>query len=451
MRAVLPRRGCLALFAALALACDDTDVTVAINHPPPPPPQSGGGGVIIISSSERLASRALRAAPRVRERSFRPSPDGNARIAADDHAVAADPGTGGKNYDADTNLDFGHDGAARHAFLRARLRNLPRKARILEATLAIQARHADTAPGCEMYVGLVPRDGRWDGSRVRRWAQAPSFDGIVTARDAEGAPLAATGLTASGAANFGIADTGDRFALVSSTEVGQTLTVTQGGALHDVQVQLRRAGTPSGDTRLRVERCRADDGSDDRPDGVALAVSDPVAAGAISTQLAGGLVTYAFASSPTLAPGGRYAFVLESDAAGNAANHLQWKIQHGDRYRRGGLVNRGLAVGWNVVRYPEIHQLPFFFEEDLVTPRAAPHGTLLRVEVPPFPEADAWVDVADVTALLQEWIDDPAYAANDVVAIQLFTTAATPEGARRRGKDFRLRVTWREPEPRPRR
>jgi len=56
-----------------------------------------------------------------------------------------------------------------------------------------------------------------------------------------------------------------------------------------------------------------------------------------------------------------------------------------------------------------------------------------------------WVDVADVTALLQEWVDDPRYRPRGVVAIQLFTAPSTPAGALRRGKDFRLQVTWREP------
>ena len=53
--------------------------------------------------------------------------------------------------------------------------------------------------------------------------------------------------------------------------------------------------------------------------------------------------------------------------------------------------------------------------------------------------------IADVTAQLQEWVDAPDYAAGDVVAIQLFTAASTPPGAVRRGKDFRLQVSWRQP------
>jgi hypothetical protein len=65
--------------------------------------------------------------------------------------------------------------------------------------------------------------------------------------------------------------------------------------------------------------------------------------------------------------------------------------------------------------------------------------------VPPFPAPDTWVDVADLTAQIQEWVDAPAYQPHGVVGIQLFTAPETPAGALRRGKDFRLKVTWREP------
>jgi hypothetical protein len=197
---------------------------------------------------------------------------------------------------------------------------------------------------------------------------------------------------------------------------------------------------------VRVERCRADDGSDDRPDGVPLGMSDPIDAGTIATDVSGGLVTYAFADGPALEADARYAFVLESDAIGSVANHIHLKIHHSDVYGAGGLVNRGLEIGWNIVAYPALNQLPFFFAADLVTPRTAPFGTLARIdEVPPFPAADAWVDVADLTTQLQEWVDDRSYRRGDLVAIELFTTASTPSGAVRRGKDFRLRVTWADP------
>jgi hypothetical protein len=467
---VRSRRPLAPLFASLAvalLACsDDTNVAVQIGQPvctttPCPPPQ-GGGGIIVVTngslsraanasaasaSSSRAPSTAATPGPPVRERVFGPSPAGAARIAADNHAVAADAGTGGKNYDGDTNLDFGFDEAPSHVFLRLRLGDVPPRARILDATLEIQARFADTEPHCGVYAGLVARDGRWDGRfSGPRWAQAPDFDAIATARDAAGQALATTGLMGPGAANFGLEDTGDPVSLVSSTEVGQTLTVTRAGTLAALDLQLRRAGDLSGATRVRVERCRADDGSDDRPDGVPLGVSDPIDAGAIATVVSGGLVTYAFADGPALEAGARYAFVLESDAIGSAANHVQLKIHHGNAYAGGGLVNRGLEIAWNIVAYPALNQLPFFFEEDLVTPRAAPFGTLARIdEVPPFPAPDAWVAVADLTAQLQEWVDDRSYRPRDVVAIELFTTPDTPPGALRRGKDFRLRVTWRGP------
>jgi hypothetical protein len=54
--------------------------------------------------------------------------------------------------------------------------------------------------------------------------------------------------------------------------------------------------------------------------------------------------------------------------------------------------------------------------------------------VPPFPAPDVWVDVADLTAQLQEWVDDPAHAPRGAVAIQLFTAPETPAGALRRGR-----------------
>ena len=453
----------LALFAAALLACDNTDVAVRVGQPvctttPCPPPQ--GGGVIVVTNgslsrnataSAATASSSIAASPRrpvrVHESVFGPSPDGAARIAADNHAIAADPGTGGKNYDNDTNLDFGFDNAPSHVFMRLRLGDVPKRARILDASLEIQARFADTAPHCGVYAGLVARDGRWNGRFFGpRWGQAPDFDAIASARDAEGEELASTGLAAPGSANFGIEDTGTPVSLVSSTEVGQTLTVTRAGTLAEVDLQLRRDGNPIGATRVRVERCRADDGSDDRPDGVPLGVSDAIDASTFSSASAGDLVTYSFAEGPALEAGARYAFVLESDAIGSAANRVQLRIYHGDLYEDGGLVNHGLEVAWNVVAYPALNQLPFFFDQDLVTPRAAPFGTLARIdEVPPFPAPDAWVAVADLTAQLQEWVDDPSYRRRDVVAIELFTTPDTPRGAVRRGKDFRLRLRWQEP------
>ena len=458
VRSRRPLAPLFALFAAALLACDNTDVAVRIGQPvctttPCPPPQ--GGGVIVVTNgslsrsanaSDATAASAARPV-RVRERIFGPSPDGAARIAADNHAIAADAGTGGKNYDNDTNLDFGFDSAPSHVFMRLRLGDVPKRARILDATLEIQARFADTEPHCGVYAGLVPRDGRWDGRFFGpRWAQAPDFDAIATARDASGEALATTGLPFYGAANFGIEDTGTPVSLVSSTEVGQTLTATRAGTLAAVDLQVRRDGNPTGATRVRVERCRADDGSDDRPDGIPLGVSDAVDASTFPLAPAGDVVTYSFADGPALEAGARYAFVLESDAVGSAANRVQVKIHHGDLYADGGLVNRGLEIAWNIVAYPALNQLPFFFDQDLVTPRAAPYGTLARIdEVPPFPAADAWVAVADLTAQLQEWVDDPSYRRRDVVAIELFTTPDTPRGAVRRGKDFRLRLRWQEP------
>jgi hypothetical protein len=450
----------LALLAVSLLACDDdTSVVVAVGQPIPPgnqPPQ-GGGAVIVVTHGEldrnatadRASSGAAESArSRVHvDRLYFPSPGGPARIAADDHAIAVDPGEGGKNYDNDTNVDFGDDAAPRHAFLRVELRDIPRRARILDATLQILARQADAQPGCDVYVGFVPRDGRWnDLRRPLQWSRAPSLDAIASAHGEGGELLATTGLTPPGSSNFGVQDTGDGDPVASSSQVGQTLTLERDGTLADVQVQLRRAGTLAGATRMRVERCRADDGSDDRPDGVPLAVSEPVDAGAIDSGIQGSLVTYAFASRPPLAAGGRYAFVLESDAVGSAASHLQWKIHHGDAYQAGGLVNFGRKIAWNIVAYPELGQMPFFFGEDQVTPRTAAFGTLMRVDdVPAFPAPDAWVDVADVTAQLQEWVDDRSYAPRGVAAIELFAAPSTAPGAIRRGKDFRLKVTWREP------
>lgn len=458
----------LALLAAAPLACDDdTSVVVAVGGEPLPPGTGPppGGTVIVVTHNARdrgdkadLTSNALAESVGSRQSGrggrvhadqlYLPSPHGPARIAADNHAVAADAGTGGKNFDADTNVDFGHDSAPRHAFLRVGLRELPRRARILDASLQILSRHADAEPGLDVQVGLVPPDGVWDDlSRGLHWGQAPSFDGIAIVRDLEGTTLATTGLPPFGAANFGISDTGDPRAPASSSQVGQTLTIERAGTLARIEVQLRRAGTLDGATRMRVERCRADDGSDDRPDGVPLAVSEPVDASSIGSGTQGSAVTYGFLAGPQLEARARYAFVLESETPGSAAAHLQWKIHHGDAYPSGGLVNFGRKIAWNVVAYPELSQLPFFFHEDRITPRAPPFGTLLRVDdVPAFPAPDVWVDVADVTALLQEWVDDPSYRPRGVVAIQLFTAPSTPPGALRRGKDFRLQVTWREPQ-----
>ena len=451
----------LALLAAAPLACDDTAVAVAVGDPVPPGTPPAGGAIVVVRSGaldrDAPAARAPTGAadsagPGRRERAasvhadrlYLPSPAGPARITADDHAVAADPGRDGKNFDADTNVDFGHDSAPRHAFLRIGLHDMPRRARILDARLEILARHADSEPGLDIYVGLVPRDGIWDDlSRRLHWGRAPSFDGIVVARAADGALLASTELPAVGAANFGIGDTGDPH--VSSSQVGQTLTIARAGTLTRVEVQLRRTGPLDGSTRIRVERCRADDGGDDRPDGIPLALSEPVAAAAIGDGLRGSAVIYDFLAGPHLESGARYAFVLESDVPGTAKAHLQWKIHHGDAYPSGGLVNFGHRIAWNVVAYPEVSQLPFFFHEDRVTPRVPPFGTLVRVDdVPPFPAPDEWVDVADVTALLQEWVDAPGYRPHGVVAIELFTAPSTRAGAVRRGKDFRLRVTWRD-------
>jgi hypothetical protein len=444
----------LALLAAAPLACDDTSVVVAVGEPVDPrTPPASGGAVVVVTHADRdrdaAPALAAKASPhaRVHDDVYLPSPLGPARITADDHAVAADPGRGGKNFDADTNVDFGHDSAPRHAFLRVGLRDLPRRARILDASLQILARHADAEPGLDVYVGLVPRDGVWDDrSRRPHWSQAPSFDGVATVRDPNGELLATTALPPFGAANFGISDTGDPRALASSSQVGQTLTLERAGTLARIQVQLRRTGALDGATRMRVERCRADDGSDDRPDGTALALSEPVAAGAIGGGVQGSAVTYGFLGGPQLEAGARYAFVLESDVPGTAAAHLQWKIHHGDAYPSGGLVGFGRKLAWNVVAYPEVSQLPFFFHEDRVTPRVPAFGALARVDdVPAFPAADVWVDVADLTAQLQEWVDDPGYRRRGVVAIQLFTAPSTPTGSIRRGKDFRLQVTWRPP------
>jgi hypothetical protein len=347
----------LALLAAALLACDDdTTVVVAVGDPVPPPGQPPTGGAVIVvtnSSLERdaTAARATSAAAggRVHEGLHLPSPRGPARIAADNHAVAADPGTGGKNFDSDTDVDFGRDVAARHAFLRVGLRATSRGgARILDARLQIpRALRRPRAGTRGLRAGLVPRDGLWDdlrrpptGAAPRASTPSPSRSTPTACRLRDGAGAGGPRTSASGIRVAG--------ALASSSQVGQTLTIWRAGTLARLGVQLRRVGVLDGNTRIRVERCRTDDGSDDRPDGVPLALSEPVAASTIDSGLWGSLVATP-SSRPPLAADARYAFVLETDFPGSAENHLQWKIHHGNAYPAGGLVNYGRKLAWNIV------------------------------------------------------------------------------------------------------
>jgi hypothetical protein len=275
------------------------------------------------------------------------------------------------------------------------------------------------------------------------WATEPSIDGIVTLFDPLSATLDTTGGTP-GSFRVGLRDIGDAPEL-AAREVGQAVTVTSAGTLAFALVRLRRVGTVAGDLRVRIERCGADDGSNDLPDGTSLAVSAGVAASTVATSISGGTVVFTFTGGPALVSGARYAVILEADYTESSTAHCQLVVTHGDSYAGGGVLVYGTQVGWNIVAYPSISSLPFFFAADGITPKVAPVGDLVLVDAPAFASAGEWYDVADLTAQLQAWIDLPGYDPDGALAVQLYATPDCATGAQRRGQDFRLAVAWTAP------
>ncbi len=90
--------------------------------------------------------------------------------------------------------------------------------------------------------------------------------------------------------------------------IAQGFQIPLQAAIHEVQVYLKKIGSPAGNVLLKLQG-----DSSNKPDGVTLDTSDNVAVTSIGTSLA--LVTFTFSTPVRLEPFTQYHLVLEGDSA----------------------------------------------------------------------------------------------------------------------------------------
>lgn len=341
-------------------------------------------------------------------------------------------------------FDFGRTGGE----------TIPAGATILDARLRLRAGEFIVAGPCPVTVSLVARDGIWDRDYgvsipAHEWVNIPVHDG--------GGQLLSTGFaTLAGPSFTGAIPVPNEIPLQSQGGAGadsvirasQTLQATANGTCRFGLVRLRR---PSGSNRpvsvilCELYRAAADDGSDDRPTGSAL-TSGTVSFNSLPTGTAGSMVAFDFSAgggNVAITSGLRYVLVAEplivSSPGPPAASFMS---RRDDPYALGSTSIYAIRAAFSTGHYPTRGKLPFLYEADGSTIRDAPHGSTIDLDLPDFTSLGTFFEVTGLESLVQEWIDDPAYAEDETIAVQVSGRAAATAGQERHWDLAELFVEW---------
>lgn len=231
--------------------------------------------------------------------------------------------------------------------------------------------------------------------------------------------------------------------------IGQTVLVNSNDTLGECAVRLKRTISRVGATVwVRVFQARANDGSDDRPDEVlgALATSDTRPHDDISAGTNGSELTFTFSGGDQIAlsSGTRYVFVVESSWSGSGPLQATRVLtKSGNQYADGSLQLGSLfREAFAEANYPEYGQLPFLYEADNSTPRVAPHGSIVEMDMPAMTN-NVVAELTGLEEVVQEWLDT---GTEDVIGFTVHPVniGATTAGSRQ-WDDAELVVTFGTP------
>jgi hypothetical protein len=208
-------------------------------------------------------------------------------------------------------------------------------------------------------------------------------------------------------------------------EIGQTVTIPNSpGTLSSIQMRLKRYLSPAGSVRLKIFDVAADDGSNDRPVGDPLAVSDDFTASSLPTATTS-FTTFNFSgvNQIDLAPfaNTRLCVVVDSDHEVSSTNAIAVKIDSTNSLTDGSAQIRGnVAQG-------TIGQASYFADIDFPWLRKTTdgtganfgnHGTVSTVTFPTTTASQAFtVDLP--TTQFQEWVNDSRYPFDGMDKIHL--------------------------------
>lgn len=231
--------------------------------------------------------------------------------------------------------------------------------------------------------------------------------------------------------------------------LGQRITAAAGNTtIASITWTLRRSPvSPAGDVRVRIQGVTVDRGIT-IPDGVDIAVSNPIPMSGLSTIGAGAGAVFTFALNPTLVPGQQYFLILDPDDY--PANNVNWiqSRQYNAFLTNGQLYHFGEGLAFDWQNYPgvvDLNQAVVLAAEDII-----PGGIQ-------WPVGNVFVNVLeispDISALIQAQVDMPNYTADSGIIITLSRGSASALGRVMRsnfnvpGPGPVLRITYDEPEP----
>lgn len=206
--------------------------------------------------------------------------------------------------------------------------------------------------------------------------------------------------------------------------------------------EMRRLGNPSGDLTVRIQGVTNDRGID-IPDGVDIAVSNPVSCA--SVPLVDTLTIFTFPANPTLVALTDYFILIEATYPANNTDYIV--IRHENTFLSSGQLKHfgdGLGMDWQnfpgVVDLNQAHQVTTIPGEDVIWPIDA--VTIGVTETSP-----------DIASLVQAQIDAANYTADSgiIVSLSRFIPSAQNRIMRANshpvGPGPILRITYDEPEP----
>lgn len=355
-----------------------------------------------------------------------------ARALSDDLAGETGRSAGGQLRNSFLRFDFGQSGTP----------GPPPRAYVLDARLRLTAAAAQSDP-VPATVALVARDGLWDlpGDGSVGWGLAPGNDAQVAALTGLFAPLSSVSWSGGAPVDWPYQD---RAVLSATQTLGQAWLATASDALGFFAFTARRTGSrPGVKTFCDLYAAAANDGSDDRPSGPLLATSVDRGFDLLPTVAGGATAAWDFRpASPAIVAGNRYVSMCRHDGAAGAPV-MQLKVRGDAPYAGGSLVLGGVRNAFSEVHYPEQGLLPHLYEADGATPRTAPHGGTVDLDLPAFPGVGVDVEIPGLARLVQQWVNDPLYADDRTLAVQVAARAGAAPGALRQWSASELRVLWR--------
>jgi len=242
----------------------------------------------------------------------------------------------------------------------------------------------------------------WTGYRQDQWSTAScsALSTTFTTVFATSATINASWIMRQISAVGSSIDHRDHMAQLVTTRTGNMTIASQ-------LWELDRVGNPTGDLTVRIQGVTTDRGVK-IPDGIDVAVSNPVAASSIGTTV--GFIPFTFPGTVTLAPTTEYFILIEPEYSANNADYI--RVHHEQAFLgAGGLLHygEGLAMDWQ--NYPGVVDLnqAFALGQDLSLDTAWVINSVVTGVVETSP---------DITALVQAQVNAPNYTQDAGIILQ---------------------------------